>query len=165
MIFFNLPADQAHIEVTINDNRLTSVLGPSFNWNEGFGEIIERMLQIGEVIRVQNARALQALIQRDYVNARYLNLTVAPLFWNEPVVIIMSGNRGKDATAADEELRRQMGYLPDHDGYTWHHKEDIWQQGGRWKCNMYLVESGYHRRHPHKGGVYMYELNTGRDYT
>lgn len=165
MIFFNLPADQSHIEVTINDDRLTSVLGPSYEWSEGFAEIIEGMIQLGEVIRVQNARALRALIQRDYIDAIYLNLTAAPLFRNEPVVITMTGNRGRDAAAADEELRRLLGYLPDHDGYTWHHKEDIRQQGSRWKCNMYLVESGYHRRHPHKGGVYVYELNTGSSYT
>lgn len=166
MIYFNLPEDQYYVAVTINDDRLTSVLGPCYEWSEGFAEIIEGMIQSEEEIRVRNAKALRALIQRDYINATYLNLAVAPLYRRDPVVITMTGNRRSDAEAADAELERQLGYQPNHDGYTWHHEENIRQRGGRWECQMYLVDSGYHRRHPHKGGVYMYELlNPGRTYT
>lgn len=165
MLYFDLPADQSRIEVTINDDRLISVLGPCFEWGEGFAEIIDGMIQARDEIRVRNARALQGLIQRDYINAKYLNLAVAPLFREDPVVITMTGNRRRDAEAADEELRILLGEVPDYDGYTWHHKEDIQKQGGRWRCNMYLVESGYHRRHPHKGGVYVYEFQTGLKYS
>lgn len=165
MLYFDIPANQSRIEVTINDDRLISVLGPCFEWGEGFAEIIDGMIQTRDEIRVQDARALQALIQRDYIDAQYLNLGVAPLFRNQPVVITMTGSRRNDAAAADAELTRLMGFQPDYDGYTWHHKEDIRKEGGRWRCNMYLVESGYHRRHPHKGGVYVYEFQTGRKYS
>ena len=83
------------------------------------------------------------------------------------VAIIMQGSRRADVEEADRELAQKLKQetAPFHDGYTWHHKEDIERVGGRWKCNMYLVESGFHRRHPHRGGVYMYEYYTGRSYT
>lgn len=165
MIYFDFPRAKSHIEVTINDDMLTSVLGPSYKWSDALGEVIEGMIVIRDVIRVRNAQALQELIQRDYIRAEYLNLTVAPTAFR-PVTIIMTGNRGQDAAAADAELARQLGYRPFYGGYTWHHMENIRQVGGRWQCQMCLVESGYHRRHPHKGGVYLYELyNPGRKYT
>ena len=165
MIFFDEPASEAGIEVTINDERLTDTLGESYKWGEGFGEIIELMINSEEELRFRNAKALRAAIQRDYVGNKYLNLAHVPLFRGTPVRIVMTGSRRGDAEAADRELQRKLGHLPDHDGYTWHHKEDICQVRGRWMCNMYLIESGYHRRHPHKGGVSVYEFQTSTKYT
>lgn len=165
MIFFDEPADQAGIEVTINDERLTSVVGDSYKWGEGFGEVVEAMIQSDDVLRYRNARTFERTIRREYIANRYLNLEFAPLFSPEPVQIVMTGSRTSDAAAADRELARRHGGLPDHDEYTWHHKEGIIRRGGRWLCDMYLVESGYHRRHPHKGGVTEYEFQMSTKYT
>lgn len=65
MIFFDMPADMAWIKVTINDERLTSVIGESYKWGEGFAEILKAMIQSKESIRYRNAKALRKALWRN----------------------------------------------------------------------------------------------------
>lgn len=165
MIFFRNPAKDANREVTVDDARMISVFKESYKRGETLSQILDMLMESEEEFTFDNARDLQRYIQRDYIGNIHLNLDVAPVFPGTPVSIIMQGNRTADFQVADEKLEARLGHLPNHDGYTWHHKEGIVQRGGRWECDMYLVESNYHRRHPHKGGVFEYTLYTGRAYT
>lgn len=167
MIYFREPAELASREVNIDDSRMIKIFGFSYQRSETLSQILDLFLTSNIAHTFRNARDLQRYIINDYINNIYLNMNFAPIFPGTPVTIIMQGNRTADFKAADEALQEklQLSYLPQHDGYTWHHRENLIQKSGRWECVMYLVESGYHRSHPHRGGVYEYTLRTGKSYT
>lgn len=167
MLFFQKPDEMAGIRVELDDERLIPVFGESYKQSDDIAELLDALIESEEKFTFRDAKDLRSYINKVYSDDKYLNLDHAPILPGTPVTIIMQGSRSADAKEADRKLAEKMGWkFPrDHDGYTWHHKEDIAMQGGRWKCNMYLVESGYHRRHPHKGGVYIYEMNTGIAYS
>ena len=167
MLYFRDPRDGERIPVCLDDARLTPVFGVSYEQGENLAGLLDLVIESEDHFVFDNAEELDGWIRRNYVDNIYLNLDLAPVFDGTPVAIIMQGSRRADAEEADRELAQKLKQetAPFHDGYTWHHKEDIERVGGRWKCNMYLVESGFHMRHPHRGGVYMYEYYTGRSYT
>lgn len=150
--------------VGINDDILQKSFGCGYE-SERMFEILAMLIESEEIFRYPNVQSLKAFIRKYYVNGPYLCLTAAPILAGTPVTIIMQGSRAADYQAADAALQAKLGHLPAHGGYTWHHHERIRQRGAQWACDMYLVDSAYHREHPHKGGVYLYEQHTGRRYT
>lgn len=167
MLYFRYPRDGERIPVCLDDARLIPVFGKSHEQGDNLAALLDLVIESEDEFVFDDAKELDGWIRKNYVDNIYLSLDMAPIFGGTPVTIIMQGNRGADAAEADRKLAQKlrMRNPPAHDGFTWHHKEDIRKDGSSWKCNMYLVESGFHRRYPHRGGVYMYECYTGKKYT
>lgn len=69
-----------------------------------------------------------------------------------PYSITMQGSRRADFLLVNRRIR--VAQTPA--GYTWHHKEGVRFSGNTATCQMYLLDSAYHRT-PHHGGVQEYE--------
>lgn len=76
-----------------------------------------------------------------------------------PYTVVMSGRRSEDAVNAN----RAAGFTTTPDGCTWHHAENIRYEFDCYLCDMYLIETWYHKT-PHRGGVNEYEIITGSRY-
>lgn len=78
-----------------------------------------------------------------------------------PVRIRMTGSHAADYAAAN----RAAGFGATPGGYTWHHAENIRLVArGQYDCDMYLIQTWYHARVPHAGGVREYEWAMNQRY-
>lgn len=141
----------------IDDPTMVRAFGRSYERNEQLGDWIEKSITRQIEFRYNSIR----LMRQDYfrmIDHRNEHLFLAEQFLHErhnqirEIVIRMTGRRHDDEAEANAAMRlRATPY-----GYTWHHAENIeWREDGLY-CHMYLVNTNYHRSHPHAGGVNEY---------
>ncbi len=96
-------------------------------------------------------------------NGNFLNLSGAAavhVLAGSRKRIQMTGNRHNDYAAA-----ATSAYPASYPGYTWHHVEGMTTSGGKYYCDMALVESSYHDKISHQGAVWQYEQATRTKYS
>lgn len=138
----------------IHDDRLSDALGPSYTWTTTFFNYIHGMINGGNNRFASMNSMIQSYLNTVRGNFIYGTLNLAPAnLYNRRMTaypIRMTGDRDSDVRLAVSTYHLSPA------NYTWHHAENIWYSSKSMYCNMYLVDSNYHKAH-HCGGVNEYK--------
>jgi len=132
---------------------------PHWEWDDKIADIIEVYLDESEG-KTYTFPTVNAFIQSIIPKGVHLLIQQTHPSHGGPYTIKMTGSRAKDFEASNAQAK--LSHTPY--GYTWHHKERIVKKSTGIYCKMYLLETVYHRRWPHKGAVYEYVMYTGSAY-
>ncbi len=135
----------------INNQRLENWFGPHYIWTETFYNYIRERVEDDNPFNFNSVNNI-VLSYLDSVRNRFqypplTNISAHLYGGSTRHRIAMTGSGNQDIA----NLMREP------DGYTWHHAENIFYENSRLYCYMYLVESEYHSKNRHCGGVNEYK--------